>query len=451
MMADREGPSGTASGYVLGLTLACSILSYMDRQVISLVVPPIKATLGLTDAQVGLLQGLAFTLCYAVAGLPLAMAVDRTNRVRVASACVGFWSLATAACGLVSSYAGLLAARAATATAESGFSPAALSILSDKVPPTRIARVSALFLLGPPLGTGFALLLGGLILQRLEAAGGLVLPGWGRLEPWQGLFPIIGLPGLLLALLLLLTVREPARTGAMLGDDGARRIGFVAALRATGAFLIPYVVGTILIMLVQFAYAAWAPTFFVRVWGFAPSAAGKTLGPIFIVMSVAGALVASWLAKREDGPATLARVVAVVLAGGSLLAPAAVLLPLVPSLALALVLYAVLAFAFSMVAPLATAPLLMLMPSHLRGRFLAAGGALLAIIGGGGGPLLVGFVTDRVFGEEALIGRSLAIVSLVSAVAGLLVVLVARRALRAGAISLAPVAAPATAGRGAAA
>lgn len=436
MTDDREAATTAASAYVLGVTLVCSILSYMDRQVVSLVVAPIKASLHISDVEVGLLQGLAFTLCYAIAGLPLALAVDRTNRVRVASACVGFWSVATAACGLVSGYGGLLAARAATATAESGFSPAALSLLSDKVGPSRIARMSALFLLGPPLGTGFALLFGGLILHRLEMAGGLTLPVVGHIEPWRGLFPIIGFPGLLLALLLILTVREPARTNAMAdrvsGAPGAET--FLSALRATGPFVIPFVIGTILIMLVQFAYAAWAPTFFVRVWHIPPAEAGKMLGPIFILMSILGALTASLLAKQKDDRATLSRVVAIVLWGGLLLAPAAVLMPLVPSLQLALVLYAVLAFAFSIVAPLATAPLLMLMPSGLRGRFLAAGGALLAIVGGGGGPLLIGFVTDHLFADEAMIGRSMAIVSLVSATAGLLVVLIARRALRTGAI-----------------
>jgi MFS family permease len=434
MKAQESSGIDAAGRWALAMTLVCSVLSYMDRQVISLVVTPIKASLGLDDLHIGLLQGLAFTLCYALAGLPLALAVDRSNRVRLAGACVAFWSVSTTACGLATGFGGLLAARAATAVSEAGFSPAALSILSDKVPPARVARVSALFLLGPPLGTGLALLLGGILLARFQAHGGLVLPGIGALAPWQSLFAVIGLPGLALALLLVLTVAEPRRTGAAVAvaptrasDGGALRFG--TTLAGVADFIVPYVVGTILIILVQFAYAAWAPTFFTRQWGVASAQAGKMLGPIFIAMSIIGALSASALARGSDGQRTLERIVAIVLAGGTLVGIAATAMPLAPSRGSALVCYAAAAFGFSLVAPLATAPLLLTVPSALRGRFLAAGGALLAIVGAGGGPLLIGFVTDSVLHDEALLGRAMAIVSIGSVAAGLLVLLHARRVL----------------------
>jgi MFS family permease len=418
------------TAYVLAILLIGSTLSYIDRQVISLVVEPIKAAFGLSDTQVGLLQGLAFSLCYAIAGLPLAWAVDRSNRVRLAAGCVAVWSVATAACGMVSTYVGLLLARAATAVSEAGFSPAALSILSDITRPERIARVGAIYLLGPALGVGLALLLGGWALEWMQASQGLNIVGI-HVEPWQGLFICVGAPGVLVALLILFTVREPMRTDAAIA---ARRShappgSLLGALRTTGDFLIPYVIGTTLIMLVQFAQAAWVPTFFVRQWGLQPHSAGQTLGPIFIVCAIAGALVTGVLAKGESGQHTLERVVHIVLAGAAVLGPAAALLPLVPNYSAALALYGALAFSFSAIASLATAPMLLVMPSGVRGQSIAAGGFLLAVFGGGGGPLLVGLVTDNVFQDEAKLGWSIALVCATSVVLGVVAILRARHVL----------------------
>ena len=418
------------TGLVLAILLTASTLSYIDRQIISLVVQPIKAAFGLSDTDVGLLQGLAFSLCYAVAGLPLALAVDRSNRVRLATGCVAIWSLATAACGMVSTYIGLLLARATTAVSEAGFSPAALSILSDVVPPGRIARVSAIYLLGPALGVGLALLLGGWTLELLEASQGLVLFGT-RFDPWQGLFICIGAPGVFVAVLILMIVREPQRTDAAIAARRSRddSTSLFAALRTTGDFLIPYVIGTTLIMLVQFAQAAWVPTFFVRQWGLEPHTAGQTLGPIFIVSAIAGAIASGVLAKGNDGQQTLERVVKIVLTGAAVLGPAAALLPLVPSYTFALVLYSVLAFSFSAVASLATAPMLLVMPSAVRGQSIAAGGFLLAVVGGGGGPLLVGVITDYVFADESKLGWSISLVCGISVVLGISSMLRARHVL----------------------
>jgi len=429
-MGDQVRTPRGASLYVLAILLTGSTLSYIDRQVISLVVEPIKAAFGLSDTQVGLLQGLAFSLCYAIAGLPLALAVDRSNRVRLATGCVAVWSVATSACGMVSSYIGLLLARATTAVSEAGFSPAALSILSDVVPPQRIARVGAIYLLGPALGVGLALLLGGWTLEHLHAAGGLTLFG-AHYAPWQALFICIGAPGLIIALLIVLTIREPARTDAAIAarHSNTSPRSLIDALRTTGDFLIPYVIGTTLIMLVQFAQAAWMPTFFVRQWGLEPHSAGQTLGPIFIVSAIAGAIATGLLAKGADGQRTLERVVTIVLAGAAVLGPAIVLLPIVPSYTLALVLFSAVAFSFSAIASLATAPMLLVMPSAVRGQSIAAGGFLLAVVGGGGGPLAVGMVTDYVLRDEAKIGWSIALVCGVSVAAGVVAMLRARHVL----------------------
>ena len=281
-----------AWGFIV-LALACSAISYVDRQVISLMVEPLKAAMGLNDAQIGLLQGLAFSLCYAVGALPLAFLIDTGNRMRIASACVAVWSLATGACGLATSYLGFLLARAGTALSEAAFSPAVLSIVPDLFARNRIARATAVYLLGPSIGTGLALTGGGWLLGRFERDGGLVLPIVGQLAPWQSVFVCLTAPGLILALLLLLLTREPGRRQVHRLEAASTRPdsrwGLVEIWR-TG-FLLPYMAGTTLIMTTQFALSAWAPTYFVRHFAMQPHAVGQMLGPVFIVANVAGAIV----------------------------------------------------------------------------------------------------------------------------------------------------------------
>src|SRR6201985_3052935 len=143
--------------YVVVLFFVCFAFSYLDRQIVSILVQPIKLTLGITDTQIGLLQGFSFTMCYATAGVFVARLVDRANRVRLIAVCVAIWAISTALCGFATSFAELLAARAGTAIAEAALSPAALSIFSDIFPPRKVTRASSVFMLGPYIGGGLAL------------------------------------------------------------------------------------------------------------------------------------------------------------------------------------------------------------------------------------------------------------------------------------------------------
>ena len=199
------------AGYVLAvLTLAYGV-NVMDRSVLAVLLESIKHTFHTTDTQQGLLGGLAFALFYATLGIPIAALADRTNRRNVLAVCALLWSAMTALCGMATSFPLLLGARVGTAVGEAGGTPPSHSLISDYFPLSTRATALSLYALGVPLGSVLGSLLG----------------GWGNeLYGWRNAFMLVGAPGVLVALLVFLTVKEPTRGRS---DGGASAsVGLVA-------------------------------------------------------------------------------------------------------------------------------------------------------------------------------------------------------------------------------
>ncbi|UNA34422.1 MFS transporter [Klebsiella pneumoniae subsp. pneumoniae] len=146
-----------ACAYPVGLFLACFAFSYLDRQIMSILVEPLKATLHISDIQIGILQGFSFTLCYATAGVIISRMVDSANRVRLIAVCVAIWACSTMLCATAGSYTELLIWRGGTAIAEAALSPAVLSLFADMFIASRLTRATGIFMLGPYIGSGLAL------------------------------------------------------------------------------------------------------------------------------------------------------------------------------------------------------------------------------------------------------------------------------------------------------
>jgi MFS family permease len=196
--------------YVLGLLMVIYAFNFLDRQVVTIVAPYLKADLGVSDAQIGLLFGTAFALFYAVFGLPLAKLADGWSRVRTISLGLSFWSLMTAISGMATSYAQLGAARVGVGVGEASASPASYSLLQDYFPKSMRATVLALYSSGIYLGAGAALIFGGEVIKYWEANYTAATAPFG-LSGWQATYFAFGIPGLVLAMLMIFTVKEPVR------------------------------------------------------------------------------------------------------------------------------------------------------------------------------------------------------------------------------------------------
>ena len=218
---------GPYAAYVLAVLVVVYVLNFLDRQVLSILAEDIKADLGLTDAELGFLYGTAFAVFYAVFGIPLGRLADAWNRTRLISLGLALWSAMTALSGLARGFASLALLRFGVGVGEASASPAAYSLLSDWFPPRRRATVLALYSGGIYLGTGLGLGLGGLVVDRWDAAWGAAAPL--GLRGWQVAFLVVGLPGVLVALWVL-SLREPARGLS----DG---VSSPVELRPFGAFL----------------------------------------------------------------------------------------------------------------------------------------------------------------------------------------------------------------------
>jgi MFS family permease len=309
-VAASRGSTTRYSWYVVSVLTAIYTVSFIDRQILALLIGPIRKDLGVSDTQVSLLIGLAFALFYTFLGIPLGRLADTRSRRAIIAAGVVIWCCATAACGLAHNYEQLFLARVAVGIGEAALSPAALSLISDYFPEQSRGRAIAFYTMGISLGSGLAMLLGGQLLARTLASAPVTLPIFGQLFVWQPLFFIVGLPGLLLAAVMG-SIREPMRRerlrGGRLGggrlvgetDSSARPSwGEVARFlsrrwRLYGShFLGMSVAGTL-----SYGFFAWIPSMFARTWQWSVPKVGAAYGCVVMISGALSIFVVSALAR----------------------------------------------------------------------------------------------------------------------------------------------------------
>ncbi len=274
----------STAGLILVILFFASILSFLDRKLLDILIRPVQADTGINDAQFGLLQGAAFAFTYAVASFPVAYLADRFSSKWVIIWSVVVWSAMTLVFGLASSFAVLVIARIGLALGEAGLSPAAISLVRQTFTPERQPSAVALLTTSVYVGGGLAMMVGGPTLAALQAHQG---PLPFDLEPWRLMFAFCGVLGALVVGLLLfmpdIRPEQTVRSSAKLPD-------FIRALQAQSGPVFTYVMALTGLCAMLYAIMAWTPAMFLRTFGWSEQETGLAYGAVFTIGGIIGAL-----------------------------------------------------------------------------------------------------------------------------------------------------------------
>ncbi len=410
---DPPYPSNTYAWYVVGVLTLSYILAFLDRQIMALMVGPIKRDLGISDTEMSLLLGLAFALFYTILGLPIGRWADKGSRRAIIGWGITVWCIMTAACGLAKNYTTLFLARIGVGVGEATLAPSALSLISDYFPKEKRGRAISFYNAGVGLGAALALILGGQIIQYVAAAPPVTLPILGQMYAWQTVFFVVGIPGLLVALLML-TVREPYRRGKMkvagAQSDDIPVSEVVKFLKQRWKMFASHFIGMSVVTILGYAYFSWLPTMFIRTWSWTIGEISFAYGIIMLVTVPLGANLGGWLSDRfykkghKDGHMR-ANLYGVIL----LMAIPYPLAPLMPTPELALMVVVFGSVGGAWVTATGAASLMMICPNQMRGQISALYYFVLSLLGLTVGPSAVAVVTDFVFKDEMMLRYSLAL------------------------------------------
>ncbi len=376
--------------YVVILLLLVFILSYFDRYILSLVVEPIKKSMGLNDFQVGLLMGPAFSFFNVLVTLPLGVLADRTSRKWLLILGIVIWCTMTTMSGFAMSFLPLLLFRFGLGLGEAVVSPCSVSIISDYFGRKERAHAISVYMAGPYLGAGLAFLVGGFLVSALHDAGPTHVLGMGPFQPWQVAFLLVGAPGLLFAILML-SVREPAKTEISAGPSGPQASVVRYMLQRWKGFGVLTLGATC-----NFAMSTltlWNVPLFQRVYHWNVAEIGAVTGLFYFTAGPIGTALALW-AGRTLGRGKEDSAMRVLILGLLITVPASALYPIMPNSTLAVVLMFIAFIGKSAATAGGPAALQLITPGEMRSRSVAIFNTVISLVGPLLGPPLIGAATD---------------------------------------------------------
>lgn len=407
--------------YVIFILTLANISSFIDRQILSLLVKPIKRDLHLTDTEMSLLMGLSFAIFYTLFGMMIGRLADRKNRRNIIIIGISVWSAMTTLCAGIANYTQFFLVRMGVGVGESTLSPSAFSLIADIFPKNRLATAMSIFSMGVFLGSGLATLIGSGIVAKLPTEGMMTVPIFGEIYPWQMIFLYVGIPGLFIALLLF-TITEPARKNALQVAGQTVKLSFSESFKIIFKHKKAYLLicfSTACQALINYGCNAWVPTFISRTYGWEVPRAGAFFGLVVVISSILGVIFGGWYADKltKEGK-TDGRLRVGVL--GGFLALISFYIPLSPKAEWALLAISVPVFGLAAPFGAATAAIQEIMPNQVRALASSIFLFILNIVGIGLGPFLVAFFTDFIFKDENMIRYSLVLLYLLGGGFGLL-------------------------------
>ncbi|MFP6583187.1 MAG: MFS transporter [Candidatus Hydrogenedentota bacterium] len=405
-------PSERYAWFVVGILMIAYIFSFVDRQILSLLVGPIKEDLGISENQMGLLMGFSFALFYTIFGIPLGRLADSKSRRTIIAVGLGIWSIMSTGCGLAKNFTQLTMFRMGVGVGEASLSPSAYSLITDLFKPSRIALAISIYGAGIYIGSGMAYLLGGIVIAWVGTAESVAIPLVGDVAPWQSVFFFIGVPGFLFVPFMFL-IKEPKRRG--LGkkkDTGSVPLAEVFAFVKTHwrTFFF-HNVGFALLSFVSYGSGSWIPEFFIRLHDMGRADIGIIYGIIVIIFGTLGIVSGGFFADklRERGYTDSKLRVGFYAAMAHI--PLGLIFPLMPNHILAIMVLCPSVYLAAMPFGVAPAAIQEMMPNRMRGQASAIYLFVVNMIGLGMGPSAVALFTQNVFKDDMKIHYSLATVS----------------------------------------
>jgi MFS family permease len=400
----------TAYTSLLVLTIVV-MFTVLDRQILALLIDPIKKDFNITDTQAALLLGLAFSLSYAIAGFPIARAADTWNRRNLVAFSLALWSGATVLSGLAQNYVQLFVARLVVGAGESGYGPATWAIVADSFPREKVAFGVGTLAIGATVGTGMAMFFGGAVLGMVEHWPTVSVPIIGVIRPWQWAFMLVGLPGLLWAAVVMMT-HEPARR--VPAGASAKKPSISDVFAHMGRHWRPYtasVGGIGMKYLVTLGSNQWMPTLFHREFDWSLSKIGLLQGSITIISAPIGMLCGAKLSEHWIKRGRSNANIVIALISMCVTIPMAIIMPMLPRPEMILVCMSVSFFMFSVGAGPGIAAFQLITPGNIRAQVGAICQFSSNVIAFTLGPLFVALFTDYVFKDPLALKYSMSCVA----------------------------------------
>ncbi|HEX4095421.1 MAG TPA: MFS transporter, partial [Caulobacteraceae bacterium] len=381
----------------------------IDRTAMQLLVQPIKQAYHLSDSSMGFLLGPAFALLYAALGLTTAWLIDFYNRKSVLAVALTLWSAGSIFCGMAQSFVQLAVARLFLGAAESPNGPAIFSILADSFPRKLLTRGIALMQLGITLGTGFSLIMTGVLIAVLMHLPPVHIAGL-LVRWWQLVFIAIGVPGVIAAAVLALTVKEPARQGP--GAQSKVGMGTALAYMAQHWKVFAPFMGSSAIGGLAFGVLTWTAAFYQRTYGWNGAQYGVRYGLLSLIATPVGLFLGAWIYERYVTQGRHDAAMRVVVVGRLIGLPAVLLMPLMPNGWLALAMSAINLIVLGGTGACTNSILQIISPNRMRGQITAIFFLFYNLIGQGLSPWFIGLFTDIVLKDESHLRYALLVVSL---------------------------------------
>jgi MFS family permease len=435
---EEDFPARSYAWYVATILTLAHVVSFLDRQVLALLVEPIKRDLEISDTQMSLLMGLAFALLYTIAAIPLGRLADRRSRRNIITVGIAVWCAMTATCGLARNYGQLFLARVGVGIGEATLTPSALSMLSDYFPREKRGAAVGFYNMGVSVGAGIAFIVGGQVIGYVTTSPPIMLPVIGELFAWQTVFLVVGLPGLVVAVLMR-TVREPERKGkiALATHSGAASedislgaaLGFLAKRwRIYGGLALIVSGSTIL----GYGFLSWLTSMFLRTWDWTVPEIATGLGVILLIAGPIGVNGAGWLADRWFRRGIRNAHLRVMMISAPVMLVASAALPLMPSPELALLMFFPHILGAAGITAAGGAALMVITPNQMRGQATAIYYFIISLAGLLIGPTSVALLTDYVFRDESALRYSLAIIGFAAPLLSVITAVLIRRSYLAG-------------------